>query len=97
VGFIAVLEALPHPESFESLLSPRWGSVVFHPSPRLAPWAAFFRRFAASGVEILRSTCRLGVLATNCLVLAGEFMSSYDLIFLLNLLRGNSGFGRDAA
>jgi hypothetical protein len=31
-------------------LSPRRGWFVLHFSPRLAPWAAFWRRFAAGGV-----------------------------------------------
>src|SRR2546426_907346 len=32
---------------FRTILSPRWGSLPFHFYPRLTPWAAFFRRFAA--------------------------------------------------
>ena len=32
-------------------LSLRWGLSVSHFSPRLAPWAAFLRRFAAKDVE----------------------------------------------
>jgi len=28
-------------------LSPRWGSIISHFYPGLAPWAAFLRRFAA--------------------------------------------------
>ena len=29
-------------------LSPRWGSSAFRFYPRLTPWAAFLRRFAAN-------------------------------------------------
>jgi len=31
----------------QNTLSPRWGFSVFDSFPRLAPWAAFLRRFAA--------------------------------------------------
>ena len=34
-------------------LSPRWGSPFVVADPRLAPWAAFFRRFAASLISRL--------------------------------------------
>jgi hypothetical protein len=34
----------------QGFLSPLWGlTIISAPYPRLAPWAAFFRRFAASG------------------------------------------------
>jgi hypothetical protein len=40
----------------EPILSPRWGLVSFPSSlPRLAPWAAFLRRFAAGSETCLRS------------------------------------------
>jgi hypothetical protein len=39
-----------HNEDFS--LSPRWGWIIPYLYPRLTPWAAFFRRFAA------RNRCR---------------------------------------
>jgi hypothetical protein len=37
--------------SLDEILSPLWGlSLIFSEYPRLAPWAAFFRRFAAYSI-----------------------------------------------
>jgi hypothetical protein len=37
----------------ETTLSPRWGSLILALAhPRLTPWAAFLRRFAAKGPEL---------------------------------------------
>ena len=41
----AVIAALKRGERTD--LSPRWGFAMFSLFPRLAQWAAFFRRFAA--------------------------------------------------
>jgi len=35
-----------------TLLSPRWGLLTCHFHPRLAPWAALLRRFAAARREV---------------------------------------------
>ena len=34
-------------------LPPRWGSSLTHFYPRLTPWAAFLRRFAAGRLTVL--------------------------------------------
>jgi hypothetical protein len=37
----------------KSILSPRWGWSASHFCPRLAPWAAFLRRFGGCGIMFL--------------------------------------------
>ena len=57
------------------LLSPRWGLLIFHSYPRLAPWALFLRRFAAEFVlNLLHRTHWNSVLMrTLAFLYAGPF------------------------
>jgi len=68
--------------SMRVLLSPRWGSLdscSYH--PRLAPWAAFFRRYAAKQLHNLPKRERLGTAEQVCKIVAGYFGHAVFFLF----------------
>jgi len=55
-------------------LSPRWGFVAFPLYPRLTPWAAFLRRFAAT-----ESYTRADAAHNRSAILAAIFSAAFTL------------------
>ena len=61
-------------------LSPRWGCSFYTFFPRLAPWAAFFRRFAANTTSLADFSRALSSFRLpNLLAAAAQFHNSHKL------------------